>query len=313
MFYPSQISISKVKHLTGHSAGIFCLSEGTEPNTVMSGSGDGIVAQWEINGLDTARGLARIPGSIFSLYFHESTKLLFTGSLEGTIHITDLQKKEELLKFIPDGSTVYDIALINENTLAIACGSGMVFIYDLINKVIKDKISVSEKSIRNIAISPLNNDIIFSCSDHNLYAYDKFSLNPKLILSGHKNSVFCSAFSKSGEYLISGSRDAQLIVWDCNNNYGQLKTVAAHMFTVNDIKMSPDGKMFATAGRDKHIKIWDANSFNLLKVIDHEKFGGHRNSVNKLFWSNWNNSLISCGDDRAVMIWKINIQDLPQG
>ena len=86
-------------------------------------------------------------------------------------------------------------------------------------------------------------------------------------------------------------------------------TIPAHMFTINDIVFSPDGKLMATAGRDKHIKIWDAEAFNLLKVIDREKFGGHINSVNKLFWSNWNNYLISCGDDKAVMVWEIVISE----
>ena len=305
MFYPSQISISKVKHLTGHTSGIFCLGEGMEPNSVMSGSGDGIVAQWEINGMDTAKGLARIPGSIFSLYYHKKLQLLFTGSLDGTVHITDLIKKEEVHKFIPDGSAVYDITIINDNNLVIACGSGKVFIYDVEHKLIAETIAVSEKSIRSIAVTPFHNDIIFSSSDHDLYVYDKNDLTLKNTLSGHQNSVFCAAFSKTGDFLISGSRDAQLKIWDSNNNYTLIKTLAAHMFTINDIKMSPDGRLFATAGRDKHIKIWDASNFNLLKVIDHEKYGGHLNSVNKLFWSNWNNSLISCGDDRTVMVWEI--------
>ena len=142
MFYPSQILVSKVKHLTGHSAGIFCLGEGGDANTVMSGSGDGIVAQWQLNGEDSAQGLARIPGSIFSLYLHKTLQLLITGSLEGTVFITDLEKKEEIHTFIPDGSTVYAIDLINENLIALACGSGKVYIYDLANKNIINTISV---------------------------------------------------------------------------------------------------------------------------------------------------------------------------
>ena len=309
LLYPSHISISKKKHFTGHSAGIFCLSEGPLPDTIISGSGDGIAAQWELDGSDTAKGLAKIPGSIFSMYLDDSKELLFTGSLDGTVHLTHLIKKEELHKFIPDGSPVYDLVLIAENQLAIACGSGKVFLWDIKRNAISSSITISEKSIRNIAVSPHNNDLIFSSSDHDIYVYNKSTLTLKLILKGHQNSVFCSAFSADENFLISGSRDAQLLVWDVANNY-QLKTaIPAHMFTVNDIKMSPDGRLFASAGRDKHIKIWDSANFNLLKVIDHEKFGGHINSVNKLFWSNHNNSLISCGDDRTVMVWEINIPD----
>ncbi|MBK7569024.1 MAG: hypothetical protein IPI31_14480 [Bacteroidetes bacterium] len=60
---------------------------------------------------------------IFTL-LSQKLQLLFTGSLDGTVHITDLIKKEEVHKFIPDGSAVYDITIINDNNLVIACGSG---------------------------------------------------------------------------------------------------------------------------------------------------------------------------------------------
>jgi WD40 repeat protein len=150
---------------------------------------------------------------------------------------------------------------------------------------------------------------LFACSDFNIYVYDADNFQLKNVLHGHDNSVFSIALNPSGTRLVSGSRDAQLKVWDVQNNYTCLMTIPAHMFTINDIVFSPDGKLMATAGRDKHIKIWDAEAFNLLKVIDREKFGGHINSVNKLFWSNWNNYLISCGDDKAVMVWEIVISE----
>ena len=64
--------------------------------------------------------------------------------------------------------------------------------------------------------------------------------------------------------------------------------------------------MFATASRDKTIKIWDSKTFEQLKVINKEKDRGYLNSVNKLIWSTYNNYLISAGDDRAIIIWEIN-------
>ena len=61
----------------------------------------------------------------------------------------------------------------------------------------------------------------------------------------------------------------------------------------------------ATASRDKTMKIWDANNFKLLKVIDTVRNGGHINSVNTLRWSKYNNWLISGSDDRSIIIWEI--------
>ena len=89
------------------------------------------------------------------------------------------------------------------------------------------------------------------------------------------------------------------------NNYEGVFSEPGHWFTINEIVFSPDGKFTATASRDKTIKIWDANSFKLLKVIDAVRGGGHINSVNTLLWSKYNNWLISGSDDRSIIIWEI--------
>jgi WD40 repeat protein len=91
-----------------------------------------------------------------------------------------------------------------------------------------------------------------------------------------------------------------------NENFKNIKSQPAHLFTINNIAFHPTEPIFATASRDKMIKIWDLNNYKLLKVIDVIKFGGHINSVNKLLWSTFNNLLISVSDDRTVIVWKIS-------
>ncbi|MBK7939593.1 MAG: hypothetical protein IPJ82_22020 [Lewinellaceae bacterium] len=90
-------------------------------------------------------------------------------------------------------------------------------------------------------------------------------------------------------------------VWDLENNFRLVSEQPAHLFTLNHIVFSPDGQFFATASRDKTIKIWDAATFQLLKVVDTIRNGGHINSVNRLLWLP--GCLVSCSDDRTVMLW----------
>jgi WD40 repeat protein len=63
---------------------------------------------------------------------------------------------------------------------------------------------------------------------------------------------------------------------------------------------------FATCSMDKTVKIWDAKTFRLLKVIDRARHAGHGTSVNKLFWPARVNSLVSCSDDRTISVWDLN-------
>ena len=80
------------------------------------------------------------------------------------------------------------------------------------------------------------------------------------------------------------------------------------MYAINHLVFSADGKHFVTCSMDKSIKVWDAETFHLLKVIDKARHAGHGTSVNKVLWTNFNNLLLSASDDRSISIWDINFK-----
>ena len=87
------------------------------------------------------------------------------------------------------------------------------------------------------------------------------------------------------------------------------RSVNAHLFALYGIAFHPQKPYFATASRDKSIKIWD-DSFNLKKVISVDKgYESHRLSVNAISWDPTTCNLISAGDDKLVMIWDVQIDD----
>ncbi len=310
---PSQIQITKLQHFTGHTGAVYAIAKGLDENTFFTGGGDGVIAEWNILEQLPAKGIAMVPGNIFSLTTISEYNLLICGDMKGGIYVIDLEAKKVIKNLQTGTASVFDLHFdLDAGKLFAACGDGHVHIWEGKDFTFKGSVSISHQSLRNISISPAKSKFAFAASDHQLYITDP-ALQIEHILAGHTNSVFCSTFTQDGNFLLSGSRDARLRIWDARDAFMPVLAIDAHMFTINDIKMKPDGKLFATAGRDKHIKIWDAASFDLLKVIDHEKFGGHINSVNKLFWSDSENCLISCGDDRAVMVWEIRIKNQESG
>ena len=108
--------------------------------------------------------------------------------------------------------------------------------------------------------------------------------------------------------ILSGSRDAHLAAWQFSSlESSLLHTIPAHNFTINSMSYHADWQLLATASRDKTIKLWDAQQLRLLKVLDPQKaeMEAHTHSVNTLLWLDYNDLLISAGDDRTIMAWQM--------
>jgi len=109
-------------------------------------------------------------------------------------------------------------------------------------------------------------------------------------------------------YVISGGRDAQLRMRDLTDGH-IVQVVSAHNSTINDLAFSPNGHYLATASRDKTVKLWDAESWKLLKVCEVVRDRGHVNSVNCLLWLD-DETLITAGDDRRILTWTLETSEL---
>jgi WD40 repeat protein len=113
-------------------------------------------------------------------------------------------------------------------------------------------------------------------------------------------------YDPTGDYMISGSRDAQLKVWNLPD-YSLINTIPAHLFSIYSIAFHPVLPYFATCSQDKSIKVWSSSDFKLYKILSNDKgVDGHFHSINKMIWSEDGKYLISTGDDRQIKIWEFS-------
>jgi WD40 repeat protein len=296
--------VSKVNTLTGHRDCVYTLQQSIEPHLFFSGAGDGMVVSWNAESLAEGELVAKLPNSVYSLLHLPNTDLLLAGQNYEGIHLLDWRKKKELASLKVTSSSIFDMQVFG-NDLWVATGEGSVIVVDLEKWVIKKKILATEKSARTISINLQRGECAIGYSDFfiRVFALDDFRLIREW--QAHSNSIFTIRYLPNSRFLMSGSRDAKLKVWDTNSDYKQVEEIAAHLYAINHIVFSPDGNYFATASMDKSIKVWDTAQLKLLKVIDRARHTGHGTSVNKLLWMPFRNYLVSASDDRSISIWDI--------
>ncbi len=297
------LQVEKLFQVAAHSGSIYSIISDSD-EFVYTGGSDGVVLKWNIHSTDSATAVAKVSGQIFSLYLFQPLNQLWVGTMSGAVHVLDLNLKKEIHHFVNHTASVFDIQLNPDGKIFIASKDGTISIWDAATSQFIQSIHIADGGLRKIVFHPTRNEMAIGSSDNSIYIFSGDTYELITSIDAHTNSIFSLCYSMDGTELFSGGRDAMLYSWDVLNNYHELKKLPAHLYTINDIVLL-DGNLMATAGRDKHVKIWNADNLELIKVLDKEKFEGHKNSVNKLCWLNEQKILLSVSDDRSMIAWKI--------
>ncbi|MBK9736695.1 MAG: hypothetical protein IPO92_17750 [Saprospiraceae bacterium] len=298
------LQIEKTVQYKGHIASVYCLTENKNTPYFYSAGGDGWIVQWRKDGSEQDGLLiANTETKIFSLLYDDESHLLLAGDIDGHLHWIDMASHKIVNRVAHHKGSVFGICKAGQAIFTVS-GDGYLCKWDISSRQPLESIYISHQGLRSIAFNETSDILYIGSSDNAIYVIQKSSLSIiNIIKNAHENSVFCFAFIDD-LFLVSGGRDAHMVVRFLNT-LEVAHNIGAHWFTINSIIFIREHKLIATASRDKTIRIWDADNFELLQSIDVQK-GGHINSVNKLMWIPQFDTLISASDDRTLILWKIN-------
>ncbi len=304
-----QPNVQKIHTLRGHKDCVYTLAPTKEAGVFISGGGDGMVVRWDLQEPEQGKVIAKVEASVYALHFNAHFNHLLVGQNYEGIHIIDLEQHKSLGSLKMTQASIFDIATYRDK-IFVATSDGQVTVLDYQKLAILHRIQESNERARSIAIHLGNNELIVGYSDNCIRVFDLSSYQLKKTINAHKNSVFTLQFTPDHRFLLSGSRDAHLKIWDTQKNYELHESIVAHMYAINHIDFRADGRFFATCSMDKSVKIWDAERFQLLKVIDKARHTGHGTSVNRLLWLDYSENgldqpIVSASDDRTLSVWNL--------
>ena len=101
----------------------------------------------------------------------------------------------------------------------------------------------------------------------------KVSRIKEFTLNGHTNFVYTIAINEDSKYLISGSADRSIKVWNLKEKREECSLIG-HTYGIRSVAISKDGKYLISGSEDKSIKFW-----NLEEKLDEHSLYGHTSNV----------------------------------
>ena len=241
------------------------LAFSTDGQTLVSVGADSTVKIWHTGALDLIDILHKHHGDVRCVAFTPDGKMLATGGHDRQILFWNLRDRQVENTLSLDDTAAHSMVLSQDGKILIT-GSYR-------------KIKVWETS------STLNQK---NLSD----------TQPIYTLMGHSHIVSSLAMSADAKFLVSGSQDQTIRVW--NLATGELvHTLKGHRDSVNTVALSPDEQIIASGSADKTIKLWHLQSGELLGT-----FAGHANTVTALSFTASGEMLVSGSLDKTIKIWQ---------
>ncbi|KAG8795690.1 hypothetical protein FRC12_011299 [Ceratobasidium sp. 428] len=248
----------------------------------------------------------RDSGSVISLQYSPSGSRLASGSPDdGTVCIWDPLAGQLIARLLQDSSDSLiswaSYSLDGEQLLA--CSSeGTLYIWDS---------SVVEAGAQTCFDSPvgvkhsLHRDL--DGTPDNLCVADRVegvgrTHAPQTVdksPEGHRYGVSALAYSPDGAYIVSGSHDHTLRIWDVRTGRMVGQPLEGHTDRITSVSFSPDGTRVVSGSEDKTLRIWDVRTCTMSGA----PLIGHTSSVNSVSYSPDGAQIASGSSDDTIRIW----------
>lgn len=301
-----------VKYVNGVSDSIYTLAYSLDGKVFASGSADGDIVLWDaVTNQPIGKSFNGNTNTITSMDFSPDGKILATGSFDSSVILWDTANQQMIVQlvdknsiygnptyvaFSPDGKTLATGQWGEENSVR------------LWNVETKESIGAPlpiSTNIGEIEFSP-NGDILAISEGNDVHIFNANTGQSVTILRGNVYSIARIAFSADGKYLVAGSYDHMIVLWDAISmreinrwSTGNSDTIKD---SITDIAFSVDGNVIASANNNGDIFLWDKNTYQLIGL---PLTGVSSSEVLSIAFNPDGNTLTSANRDGSILVWNL--------
>ncbi|CAE6413293.1 unnamed protein product [Rhizoctonia solani] len=209
--------------------------------------------------------------SVNCLCFSLDGARIATGSDDKTVRVWDTENGKLLLCLATE-VPIYAVAFSPDGTRISAKSSQTLYVWDSRTGDTTLGPLTRPNHIDIMTFSPKNLPIICDCDNSpNGIIYVLNAHSGDVIpgpLTGYQAEITCIGCSPNGSYIVSGSDDRTVCVWDVQNGNMVLGPLEAHTGEITSVTFSADGSHIISACLGGLVCTWDARQRNLTSSSD---------------------------------------------
>ncbi|TFK66196.1 WD40 repeat-like protein [Pluteus cervinus] len=121
------------------------------------------------------------------------------------------------------------------------------------------------------------------------------------ILKGHTQWIRSVAYSSDNRYVVSGSNDKTVRIWDVETGQQKGTELTGHTHYVTSVAFSSDSRYVVSGSQDNTVRIWDVETGKQKGT----EFKGHTKWVESVAFSSDSKYVVSGSLDNTVRIWDV--------
>lgn len=245
-----------IKTYAGHGWEVLDIDVTNDNSRIASCGGDRLAFIWDVASGRVIRRLRGHTQRVNCLSFNEEPSVVVTGSYDKTVRIWDLKSNSsEPIQTLDEAKDSVSALVVTNYEIITASIDGKVRNYDI--RMGQLKTDSMGCPVTCVTLSNDQNCILASCLNSRLRLIDKNEGDLLNEYIGHTNQNYKveSCLSTDDAYVLSGSEDGLLYIWDLVDAKVLHKT-KAHTRAVCALAYHPNQPYLLTSSVDGTIKLW---------------------------------------------------------
>jgi WD40 repeat protein len=225
----------------------------------------------------------------------------FSAGADGIVAEWDAHSGESVRGVMQSPVPVYALRSVPErNWLLVGRNDGGLHVVDLENLELLKSGKAHKDAIFDIRLLPGGETFVAASRDRTFSVWRLRDLVCILTAEATTDSIRRLAVNPAAAQLGIGASDNSVRIYDSDDLSRLYHLAGAHDNSVFALEYSPDGQWLLTAGRDAHLKAWDAKG-GMGLVKDHV---AHLQTINDIVFAPDGRHFATASMDKTIKIWR---------